>query len=97
MVKGELAEWIAMLAVIAAWWPLLLGWGPAWYRYPLYVVSFAVLIYVFIRRWGRMQAGLRESENMLKAQRTKDAQPLTPGLPSAPPTDTDDKDNQTPE
>jgi hypothetical protein len=90
MIKGELAEWIAMIGVIIAWWPpLLFKWAPAWYRYPLYLVSIVVLGGIFLRRWTRMQEGLRESREMLEGQRNKD---VLPGMP--PPPGRDDKGKQ---
>ncbi len=94
MDRSELAEWIVMLLVIVMWWPpLLFGWGPDWYRYPLYVVSIVTLSYILARRWRRMQEGLRHSQQMLDAQRMRDAGvgPPVPGAPSVPRVENNDE------
>ena len=65
MPRTELIEWIVMLAIIVAVWPIVfLGWGPAYYKYPLYAVSFIALAIIFIRRLRRTRDGLAESERM---------------------------------
>ncbi len=68
MPRAELIEWIVMLAIIVAWWPMVfLGWGPVYYRFPLYVASLIALAIIFIRRLRRTREGLAESERMKQA------------------------------
>ncbi len=68
MPRAELIEWAVMLAIIVGWWPMVfLGWGPAYYKYPLYAVSFIALGIIFIRRLRRVHTGLKESERMKQA------------------------------
>jgi len=70
MSKTELVEWIAMILVIVLWWPMLFfDWAPAYYRYPLYVVSVVVLLAVFRARLRRLNEGFRVSETMMDARR----------------------------
>ncbi len=68
MPRAELIEWAVMLAIIVGWWPMVFfGWGPAYYKYPLYAVSFIALGIIFVRRLRRTREGLEESERMKQA------------------------------
>ncbi len=68
MPRAELIEWAVMLAIIVGWWPMVfLGWGPAYYKYPLYAVAFIALAIIFARRLRRTREGLAESERMKQA------------------------------
>ncbi len=68
MPREEIVEWMVMIAIIVTWWPMVfLGWGPAYYKYPLYAVSFIALAIIFARRLRRVHAGLAESERMKQA------------------------------
>ena len=65
MAPGELGEWIVMIGIIVAWWPILfLGWAPPYYRFPLYAISVVALVIIFLRRLRRTREGLEESERM---------------------------------
>jgi hydrogenase-4 membrane subunit HyfE len=76
MERDELWEWLALIAVIMLWWPLILfGWFPLWYRICVYVVSAVVVIVVLIRRIRRVREGLRYSEEILEAQRKAQGPP----------------------
>ena len=83
MERGEWLEWVGLILVIVAWWPIaLFAWDPLYYRIPLYVFSGAVLATVLVRRVRRMHGGLRASREMVDLQRG--GQPLPPlaGPPS---------------
>ena len=68
MAPGELGEWLVMIGIVLACWPIVfLGWGPAYYKYPLYSISFIALAIIFIRRLRRTREGLEESERMRQA------------------------------
>ncbi len=65
MARGELIEWIVMLAIIVAVWPIVFfGWAPPYYRFPLYAISLIALVIIFLRRLRRTREGLEESERM---------------------------------
>jgi len=97
-------EGLAMIAVIAAWWPLIfLGWTALGYRIPLYVGSLVVLAIVFWRRWSRLQEGFRESQKIIDQQHLLRHGPtplLTLHAPPKPPTqepgrtDIDDREDE---
>ena len=72
MPRAELIEWVVMLGIIVGWWPMVfLGWGPAYYRFPLYVASLIALAIIFIRRLRRVHTGLKESERMKRGASPK--------------------------
>ena len=92
MTRGELAEWLAMIGIILAWWPFIfLGWTFAAYRYPLYVVSLAVLAAILVRRLARLEEGLRHSRKIMEMQQRMKYGPMPPFL--VPPPADEDKDN----
>ena len=80
MAPGELAESLVMIGIVVACWPIVFwGWGPAYYKYPLYAISFIALAIIFVRRLRRTREGLEESERMTDAARqaqSKDKRPL---------------------
>ena len=68
MAPGELGEWLVMIGIVLAWWPILFfHWAPPYYRFPLYAVALVALIVIFIRRLRRTREGLEESERMRRA------------------------------
>ena len=70
MTRVELVEWITMIAIIVLWWPVIFaGWAPSYYRYPLYVISFVVLVVILRNRLKRLNEGFAVSEEMMDAQR----------------------------
>lgn len=77
MERDELIEWIIIILCIAAWWPLLGHFNPAWYRAMLCIVEPIVLIAIAVRRFRRMKEGLEYSEQVVKSQ--------VPGVPGMPP------------
>ncbi len=86
MTRGELAEWLAMIGIILAWWPFIfLGWTFAAYRYPLYVVSLAVLAGILVRRLARLEEGLRYSRRIMDMQQRMKYGPTPPFLVPPPP------------
>lgn len=76
MDRTELVEWLIMIACIVLWWPYLLirsgyvAWDyPMWYHILTHYVVPVVLIVIFIRRAGRMKAGLEYSKEVVDSQR----------------------------
>ncbi len=69
MSKTELVEWTVMILIIVLWWPVVfMAWGPAWYQYPLSVVSFGALLVIFRNRLRRLNQGFQVSEEMMEAR-----------------------------
>ncbi len=69
MERGELIEWVLIIAVIMAWWPrIFLGFDPPWYHALIFYVSPLVLAVILVRRYRRMQAGFEYSRKIVDAQ-----------------------------
>ncbi|MEA3402193.1 MAG: hypothetical protein U9R79_13230 [Armatimonadota bacterium] len=69
MERGELIEWIIIIAIIVAWWPhLFLGFDVGWYHALIYYVSPIVLAVILVRRYRRMQEGFEYSRKIVDAQ-----------------------------
>ncbi|MGC9320013.1 MAG: hypothetical protein ACP5KN_18420 [Armatimonadota bacterium] len=69
MDRGELIEWIIILAIIVAWWPhLFLGYDVGWYHALIYYISPIVLAVILVRRYRRMQEGFEYSRKIVDAQ-----------------------------
>jgi len=78
---GELIEWLAMIGVIVAWWPLIfLGWFHPAYRYSLYIGSAAILAIILVRRVLRLQEGFRYSRRIVEMQERLNHGPRPPFL-----------------
>jgi hypothetical protein len=67
MHRSELIEWIISIACILLWWPRIFsGYDPVWYHLVIYYLVPLTLLVIFFRRYGRMKAGLKYSEDSLK-------------------------------
>lgn len=67
MNRTELIEWIVMIASVVLWWPrIFMGYDPLWYHLLIYVGVPVALVVIFFRRFARMKAGLKFSEDSLK-------------------------------
>jgi hypothetical protein len=66
MERSELIEWIVIILCIVLWWPLIFGFHPVWYRLFLYIGESTALLIILLRRFARMKAGLKFSEDSLK-------------------------------
>ncbi len=91
MPRDELIEAIVMIAIIVSFWPmLLLGAIPPTARYVFYGMAGVLVLIIFIRRLGRIRAGLRYSRNMrdLQEQIKTGGQPT----PLIPPEESDTED-----
>lgn len=96
MPREELWEWIGLIVVIVAWWPMaLFGWFPFWYKIALYIFSAGVVGVILVRRIGKVRANLRYSRQIVEAQRKGQPPPSLDdrpgGQPPAPP-DSDDQE-----
>ena len=81
MSLGELFEWIAMIAVIVGWWPLIfLGWYHPAYRYSLYIASAVILGIILVRRIIRLEEGFRYSRKIVEMQEQMKYGPRPPFL-----------------
>ncbi|MCX7598662.1 MAG: hypothetical protein N2512_07305 [Armatimonadetes bacterium] len=79
MSRAEMIEGVAMLVIIVAWWPaIFLGWDAAWYRIPLYAVSLATVLVVFVRRLRRLHEALGYSRRLIEQQQQLKQGPLPP-------------------
>lgn len=69
MHRSELIEWIIIIACILAWWPRIF-WGldATWYHLLTYYFVPGVLLVIFFRRFARMKAGFKYSEDVVKNQ-----------------------------
>ena len=88
MPRDELIEAIVMIAIIIAFWPMLLLEAiPPRVRYLFYGVAGVLVVIIFIRRLGRIRAGLKYSRKMrdLQEQIKTGGQPM----PFMPPDDSD--------
>lgn len=69
MHRSELIEWIIIIAGIVAWWPRIFwGYDPGWYHALIYYIFPLALIVIFFRRFARVRAGLKYSEDVAKTQ-----------------------------
>lgn len=76
MDRTELTEWIIIILCVLLWWPLMFGFNPMWLHVLLYYVEPLVLLAILIRRFRRMKAGFKYSEEVMKSQ--------VPGRPQEP-------------
>ena len=91
MSREELIEALIMIGIIVAFWPMLLLEAiPPHVRYLFYGVAGVLVVIIFIRRLGRIRAGLKYSRNMrdLQEQIKTGGQPT----PLIPPDESDDDD-----
>ena len=92
MPRDELIEAIVMIAILVAFWPVMLcAWIPPTARYLFYGMAGVLVLIIFLRRLGRIRAGLKYSRNMrdLQEQIKTGGQP-TPLIPP------DESDNKSP-
>jgi len=69
MERKELAEWIAIIVIMIAWWPrIFFGYDPLWYHVLIVYVSPIVLVAILIVRYRRVREGFEYSERVIKAQ-----------------------------
>jgi len=69
MHRTELIEWIIIIASIVLWWPrIFMGYDAVWYHLLIYYAVPVALLVICFRRYGRMKAGLKFSEDSLKGQ-----------------------------
>ena len=92
MSRDELIEGIIMILIIIGFWPVVfLGWFPDSYKYVYYGITGVLVILIFIRRLGRIRAGLKYSRTMRDLQ--EEAQSGGRPMPFLPP-DESDTENQ---
>ena len=92
MSREELIEAIIMIGIIVAFWPMLLLEAiPPRIRYVFYGVAGVLVLIIFIRRLGRIRAGLKYSRQMRDLQ--EQAQTGDRPMPFMPPDDSDSQDN----
>ncbi len=92
MSREELIEAIIMIGIIVAFWPMLLLEAiPTGVRHLFYAMAGVVVVIIFIRRLGRIRAGLKYSREMrdFQEQAKTGGQP-TPLIPP------DESDNESP-
>ncbi len=92
MSREELIEAIIMIGIIVAFWPmLLLAAIPPGIRHLFYAMAGVVVVIIFIRRLGRVRAGLKYSRQMrdLQEQAKTGGQPM----PFLPPEESDNEDH----
>ncbi len=92
MSREELIEALIMIGIIVAFWPMLLLEAiPPRIRYLFYGVAGVVVLIIFIRRLGRIRAGLKYSRQMRDFQ--DQAQTGGQPMPFIPPDDSDTEDH----
>lgn len=95
MPRDELLEWIGLIVVIVAWWPVaLFGWSPLWYKLTLYIFSTGVVGVILVRRIGKVRANLRYSREIMEAQRRAQPRPPLEGPPNGPPPPPPDSEDE---
>lgn len=66
MHRSELIEWIVIMLCVVLFWPILFWSAPEWYRLGYYLFAVVSMLIIFFRRFARMRAGLKYSEDSSK-------------------------------